>query len=159
MFTCGLCFFFFSPFPNVCVLCTASNCHLSLRMFLRELWWKAVCGDSTPVCVSFVPAVSKLSIAALFLIFHHRTAFCSPIPVHDEPVASSFGHCGGPPTATQTRHSHTCHNGVFTPSSRRSPYFGWFTGALITLCLLALVNTMTTWQRLNIFKHCYYFSI
>lgn len=32
-------------------------------------------------------------------------------------------------------------------------------GALITLCLLALVNTMTTWQRLKSPKHCYYFPI
>ena len=32
-------------------------------------------------------------------------------------------------------------------------------GALITLCLLALVNTMTTWQRLKNPKHCYYFPI
>lgn len=37
-------------------------------------------------------------------------------------------------------------------SSRRSSHFGWFTGALITLCLLALVNTMTTWQCLNIWN-------
>lgn len=51
---------------------------------------------------------------------------------------------------TPQRSTHTCHDNIFTFLSRRSSHFAWFTGALITLCLLALVNTMTTWQHINI---------
>lgn len=56
-------------------------------------------------------------------------------------------------TRTYKEDIHTLRlDNVFTSSSRRSSHFGWFTGALITLCLLALVNTMTTWQCLNIWN-------
>ena len=64
-------------------------------------------------------------------------------------------------------HSHTkTHTRRKTPVTmylclRRDalPILANLRGALITLCLLALVNTMTTWQRLKNPKHCYYFPI
>lgn len=78
------------------------------------------------------------------------------IPIPDLGFFFSFVHDTLAVTPTHTHIETTLtrahHDNVFTSSSRRSSHFGWFTGALITLCLLALVNTMTTWQRLNIWN-------
>lgn len=68
-----------------------------------------------------------------------------PMFVFDPPGTHAHTHA-------HKRHSHAHHDNIFTSWSRRSFHFGLFTGALITLCLLAHVNTVTTWQRLNIWN-------
>lgn len=162
--------------PRGCCWGTCDEMARRVRPVLSPLYLLCPRSDNRLICSSswsfqrFVPVVIKSvfevwarwssdDITVSFSVFsdaHCHAIICCHAKSQFLILVSFFVCARHPGSHTHThiqrRHSHAHHDNVFTSSSRRSSHFGWFTGALITLCLLALVNTMTTWQRLNIWN-------
>lgn len=170
--------FLFFFFLNVCLMHRKTTAIYPPGMLPKKLWWSErmwkspvlstlyllwQSSDNRLICsssgVSIMSPLILLSPFQSFVLIFLRSSVVTPNPnfwflLMARLLFPSFLFLRDPlaDTHTHRRHWHAHHDNIFMSSTRRSSHFGLFMGSLITLCLLALVNTVTTWQHLNIWN-------